>query len=159
MTPSDLASLFRLYNYFRSSGTSEEEIESFITRVSTADISPENIIPCVNQLYEITKGQSISLHELPDYIEQKLEEKQKIDEEIEKADAILQTKNVKTKAINEHVKLNEELKKHRLSTHDVHKLLNVLSNAKKYGFDGKGIAEKLYNIKYFKSHFLVYSTS
>ena len=40
MTPSDLASLTRLYNYFRSSGASENEIESFIANVSTADIPP-----------------------------------------------------------------------------------------------------------------------
>src|SRR5919198_3973050 len=41
LTPSDLASHTRLYNYFRSSGASEEEIESFITRVSTGDIPPK----------------------------------------------------------------------------------------------------------------------
>ena len=51
-------------------------------------------------------------------------------------------------AINEHIKLNEELEKHGLSTHDIHKLLNVLKNAKKYGFDGKQIASKLYNFKF-----------
>jgi hypothetical protein len=41
LTPSDLASHTRLYNYFRSSGASEEEIESFITRVSTGNIPPK----------------------------------------------------------------------------------------------------------------------
>jgi hypothetical protein len=41
MTPSDLASFFRLYNFFRNSGASENEIESFITRVSTGDIPPK----------------------------------------------------------------------------------------------------------------------
>jgi hypothetical protein len=50
-------------------------------------------------------------------------------------------------AINEHIKLNEELEKHGLSTGDIHKLLSVLSNAKKYGFGGKEIAEKLWNIQ------------
>ncbi|MFL6367788.1 MAG: helix-turn-helix domain-containing protein [Nitrososphaeraceae archaeon] len=43
LTPSELASHTRLYNYFRSSGANEEKIESFITRVSTADISPPKI--------------------------------------------------------------------------------------------------------------------
>jgi hypothetical protein len=54
---------------------------------------------------------------------------------------------VTLEAINEYLKLNEELEKHRLSTHDIHKLLSVLSNAKKYGFGGKEIAEKLWNIQ------------
>jgi hypothetical protein len=55
---------------------------------------------------------------------------------------------VAIEAIDEHIKLNEELKEHGLSTGDIHKLLNVLINAKKYGFDGKEIAEKLYNFKF-----------
>jgi hypothetical protein len=44
---------------------------------------------------------------------------------------------VTIEAINEYLKLKEELDKHGLSTHDIHKLLTVLINAKKYGFDGK----------------------
>jgi hypothetical protein len=39
-------------------------------------------------------------------------------------------------ATDEHIKLNEELNKHGFSTKELDKLLNVLSNAKKYGFDG-----------------------
>jgi hypothetical protein len=81
------------------------------------------------------------------YINKKLEEKQKIDEQIKEADATLQSKNVTLEAIDEHIKLNEELNKHDLSTRDIGKLLNLLSNAKKYGFDGKEIASKLYNIQ------------
>ena len=67
---------------------------------------------------------------------------------MKEADAILQIKNVRAKAINEHIKLKKELEKHGLSTDDIHKLLNVLINAKKYGFDGKEIAEKLYDFKF-----------
>jgi len=42
---------------------------------------------------------------------------------------------------------NEKLKEHGLSTQDIDKLFKLLSNAKRYGFDGKEIAEKLYNIQ------------
>jgi hypothetical protein len=55
LTPSDLASHYRLYNYFRSSGTSEDQIESFIANVSTGNIPPENIVQSVNELYEISR--------------------------------------------------------------------------------------------------------
>jgi len=61
---------------------------------------------------------------------------------------MLQIKNVRAKAINEHIKLKKELEKHELSTDNIHKLLNVLINAKRYGFDGKEIAEKLYDFKF-----------
>jgi LysM repeat protein len=67
--------------------------------------------------------------------------------EIQQADSILQNKNVTLEAIDEHIQLNEELNKHDLSTHDISKLLNLLSNAKKYGFDDKEIAAKLYDIQ------------
>jgi hypothetical protein len=49
--------------------------------------------------------------------------------------------------VNERIKLNEELNKHGLSTDDIDKLLNLLLNTKKYGFDGKEIASKLFSIQ------------
>src|ERR687886_1854651 len=74
----DLASHARLYNYFLNSGTTEDKIESFITNVSSGDVSPERIIELVYQLHEISKSESIPLDQIQDYIKHKLEEKQKI---------------------------------------------------------------------------------
>jgi hypothetical protein len=54
---------------------------------------------------------------------------------------------VNIETINEHVKLNEKLNEYNLSFEDIDKLLNVLVNAKEYGFDGKKIVEKLKRIK------------
>jgi hypothetical protein len=125
---SDLASHFRLYNYFK--GASEEKVESFITNVSSNDVPPEKVIELVNQLHDISKEESISLGQIPDNIKQKLEEKRKIDEEIKEADAILQSKNVSIDAINEHIKLNEEFNKHGQSTHDIPRLLGLLKQSK-----------------------------
>jgi hypothetical protein len=64
------------------------------------------------------------------YIREKLEQKQKIDEDIKAADSSLQSKNMSIQAINEHLQLNEKLKEHGLSTQDIDKLLNLLLNAK-----------------------------
>ena len=148
ITSSDLASHFRLFNYLVKSGAAEQEVESFVTNVNSGYIPLGKAIELVNQIYEISKSESVRPDQLPDYIKQKLEEKQRIDDDIQQADAILQTKNVAVEAINEYLKLNEELEKHGLSTHDIHKLVNVLSNAKKYGFGGKEIATKLYDFKF-----------
>ncbi len=41
----------------------------------------------------------------------------------------------------------EKLGKHGISTKDIDKLLKLLLSAKRYGFDGKEIASKLYNIQ------------
>ena len=38
---SDLASHFRLYNYFRKSGAAEEDVESFIINISTSNLPPK----------------------------------------------------------------------------------------------------------------------
>jgi hypothetical protein len=141
---SDLASHFRLYNYFRSSGASDEDIESFIARVSSiGDIPPENIIQCVNQLFNISNTESIPFDQVSSYVNKKLEEKQKIDEDIKAADSLLQSKNMSIQAINEHLQLNEKLKEHDLSTQDIDKFLNLVLNAKRYGFEPKKIVGKL----------------
>jgi hypothetical protein len=116
----DLASNFKLYNYFRKSGAAEEDIESFIANINSGDASPENLIKLVNESFNISKSESIPLDQVTGYIKEKLEEKQKIDEEIKEADALLQSKNVSIEAINEHIQLNEELKNYGLSTKDVH---------------------------------------
>jgi hypothetical protein len=147
MTPNDLASYFRLYNYFRSSGAAEEDIESFIVNITTSGLLPEKVLVCVNQLFAVSGEQSIPPDQVSSYIQQKLEEKQKIEEQIKEADAILQSKNVSIETINEHMKLNEKLNEYNLSFQDIDKLLNVLVNANEYGFDGKKIVGKLKKIQ------------
>jgi hypothetical protein len=140
MTPNDLASFFRLYNFFRGSGAKEKEIESFITNINSGYIPPGKAIDLINEIHEITKSESVSPDQLPNYVRQKLEEKQKID-------ATLQSKNVSIEAIDEHIQLNEELKKYRLSTKDIHRLVNLLMAAKEYRYSPGKIVAKLRNIK------------
>jgi hypothetical protein len=52
---------------------------------------PENIVQCVNQLHEISNSESVPPNQLPDYIKQKLEQKKEIDEQIQQANASLQS--------------------------------------------------------------------
>jgi hypothetical protein len=144
---SDLASNFRLHNFIKSSGAAEDKIESFIANVSTNDASIEKVIELLNQLFNISKTQSIPLDQVSGYIREKLEQKQKIDEEIKQADAILQSKNVSIEAINEHIQLKEELRKHGLSSKHIHKLLNLLLTAKEYRYSPGKIVAKLRSIK------------
>jgi hypothetical protein len=71
-----------VYNFFRGSGAKENEIESFITNNNSGYIIPGKALDLVNQIYEITKSQSVPPDQLPDYVRQKLEEKQRIEQEI-----------------------------------------------------------------------------
>src|SRR5215212_11157971 len=75
ITSSDLASFFRLFNFFRGSGAKENEIESFITNINSGYIPPDKAIDLVNQIYDISRSQSIPPDQLANYVKQKLEEK------------------------------------------------------------------------------------
>ena len=146
---SELASHFRLYNYFTKSVAAEENIESFVANVSSTgdDIPPENIIQSVNQLFNISKSESIPLDQVSGYIQRKIQEKQKIEEAIKESNDVLQSKNVSIETINEHIKLNQKLNEYGLSMHNIDELLNLLVNAKRYGFEPKKIVGKLRSIK------------
>jgi hypothetical protein len=65
----DLASHARLYNFFRNSGAAD--IESFIDNINSRDVSPEKAVQYVNQLYNVSREQSIPLDQVPSYIEKK----------------------------------------------------------------------------------------
>jgi len=134
---SDLASNFRLHNFIRASAVTEDELESFIARIHPNDLPHEKIVSCVNQLYDLSNEQSIPIQEVPNYIQQKLEEKQKIDQEVKEASDILKNKSVSIEAINEHIKLREKLNEHDLCTQDIDKLLNLLNNARECEFDSR----------------------
>jgi hypothetical protein len=77
----------------------------------------ENNRSC-NQLFEIAKSESIPLVEVPICIKQKFDDKQKLEEKINEADAILQSKNVDIGTIIEYNQLKEGLSKHNLSLED-----------------------------------------
>ena len=69
-----------------------------------------------------------------------------VDEPIKEVDAILKTKNVSIEAINEHIRLKEELKKYRLSTKDIRRLLDLLEAPKEYRYSpGKIVAQNIDN--------------
>jgi uncharacterized protein (UPF0335 family) len=144
---SELSSNFRLDNFVRKSGANEDKIETFIANVNSTDISLEKVIGLVNQLFNISKEESIPLQEVPGYIKEKLQEKQKIDDEIKQVDAIFQSKNVNIETIDEYIIVSEKLNEYSLSFHDRDKLLNVLMNAKENGFDPKLIVRKLRSIR------------
>jgi hypothetical protein len=88
-------------------------------------------------LFNISKSESSPLDQVHGYVREKLEEKQKIDEEIKQANDVLQSKNIDIETIDKYIILNEKLKEYDLSFHDIDKLLNVLVNVKENGFDGK----------------------
>ncbi len=147
ISSSDLASFFRLYNFFRGSGAKENEIESFIANINSGYIPPGKAIELINQIYAVFKSESVPPDQLPNYVKQKLEQKKEIEGEIQHANDVLQSKNVSVEAIDGYLKLSDELDKHGLSAQDIDKLLNLMLNAREYKFDAKKISRKLRGIQ------------
>ena len=106
-------------------------------------LAPEEAVEYVNQLFAVSREQSIPPDQVSNYIREKLEQKQKIDEAIKEANGVLQSKNIDIETINEYVRLNEKLNEYNLSFQDTDKFLALLINAKDNGFDPKKIVAKL----------------
>jgi hypothetical protein len=66
---SDLGSHFRLLNYLVKSGAEEHKIESFIDNINSGDVSAEKVVGHVNQLFAISREQSIPPDQVQNYIE------------------------------------------------------------------------------------------
>jgi hypothetical protein len=145
----ELASRFRLYNYINKVAANEEQIESFIVNYMNGanSLPPEKIIDLTNQLFDIAKSESIPPAEIPGHINQKLGEKQRLEEKIQEAGAILQSKNADIETINEFIQLKEHLSKHDLSLEDPTRLLLLLQTIKQIGYEPEKIVARFSRIE------------
>jgi hypothetical protein len=149
LTLGDLGPRLRLYNYIKKLGADGDQIESFIANCMNGvdSFPPEKIIDLTNQLFDIAKSESIPPAEIPSHINQKLEEKQKLEKQIQEADALLHTKNVDIETINEFIKLKERLSKQNLSLEDPTRLLSILQTIQQIGYEPQKIVAAFTNIK------------
>lgn len=122
-----------------------DQIESFIANcMNGANSLPPDL---TNQMFDIAKSESIPPAEVPIYIKQKLEEKQRLDEQIQEAGALLQSKNVDIETINEYNQLKEHLSKHNLSLEDPTRLLLILQTIRQIGYDPRKIVAAFGSMK------------
>src|ERR1051326_4375602 len=89
MTLSDVAANVRLNNYIQKLGANVEQIESFIANIANSQ-DPQKLVDTANQVAQISTSESIHLDMMADYIKQQKEDKQRLEEEIQEAEAELQ---------------------------------------------------------------------
>jgi hypothetical protein len=145
----DIGSSTRLGNYIQKLGANQDQIESFIANLANSS-EPEKLIDVANQVAHVSRSESIPLQKIQIYVKQKEDEKQRLEEEIKRRCAILESTNVEIQTINEYKQLKAELNKYHLSTDDPDKLATVLTNIKHYGYDPKKIVAEFCNIKSLK---------
>ena len=149
LTLGDLGPRLRLYNYIKKLGADGDQIESFIANCmnDVDSLPPEKIIDLTNQLFDIAKSESIPPAEVPTRINQKLEEKNRLEEQIQEAETVIQNKNVDIETINEFNQLKEHLSKHNLSLEDPTRLLSILKTIKQIGYEPQKIVATFASMK------------
>src|SRR5207253_10797645 len=85
--------------------------------------------------------------EVPKYMKQRIEQKQRLEEEIQKAGAILEEKNVEIQTIEEYKKLKNELKKYGLSIENPRRFASILQAIDQIGYNPRKIVRELAGIK------------
>jgi len=148
-TLAEFASIYRRHNFIKKLGSNEEQIESLIVKLldGAKSVPDEKIVDLVNQLFKLSKCESIAPAEVPNYVKRKIEEKQRIQTEIQKAGAILKQKNVDIQTIEEYKKLEEELKRNGLSVESPRTLASILHTIKEIGYDPKKIVSEFARLK------------
>jgi hypothetical protein len=127
-------------------GANQDQIESFIANLAHSP-EPEKLIDTANQVAQLSRSESIPLGSLPGHIRQYEEEKQRIEQEIEQARAILESKNVDIETISEFNQLKEHLSKHNLSLEDPTRLLSILQTIRQIGYEPRKIVAAFASMK------------
>ena len=160
---SQCAKGFKLLNIINNLGAQEEEnIESFLTQIyklcTSKNIPPETIVNISQQI--VALGETIPFSQIPEYMQQKIEEKHRLEQEIKtlretklsaqnECDEALRSSSITIDTLHEYMRLREcLLEEYGLSIDDdtLPKLINVISNLKHSGYDAKTITKKLSNI-------------
>ncbi|MDQ6865002.1 MAG: hypothetical protein M3044_14400 [Thermoproteota archaeon] len=142
----ELACSVRLNKFIKKLGANQDQFESLIANLANSP-EPEKLIDVANQVAHLSRSKLIPLEELEVHVKQKEEEKQRLEEEIQRAGAILLSKNVDIETIGEFTQLKEHLSKHNLSLEDPTRLLSILQTIKQIGYDPQKIVARLSHIE------------
>jgi outer membrane murein-binding lipoprotein Lpp len=153
----------RLLNIVNKLGAQETNLGSFLTQIYTLctskNISPELIVQVSAQLAAL--DETIPVSQIPEYIHQKIEEKQHLEQEVKRlretkesaqseCDEALNNSSTTINTLHEYTYLRDFLEESGLSIDDdednLTKLINVIYNLKHSGYDAKTITKNLSNI-------------
>jgi hypothetical protein len=169
ITPARCALGFRVAMIMKRLGVKEDEFESFIldgyNRCIDLGVAPENIASHLRDLMEFSKSNIIPLSKISDYIEQKAEEKKKLEQEIQKLEDQIETLK-EEKSVSEGLRnaaldnermtagdlkwysgIRAELRDYHIPVDDLSLFANIIRNIKRYGYDPKEVISEFSNLK------------
>jgi chaperonin cofactor prefoldin len=161
ITAAECALGMRTINILKDLGINEDQIYRFINQIYDKcryfDIPPDTIVDTARQVVGLVKEVPIS--EIPRYIQEKVQEKGKVDNEIsqammEKSNAeaqlniTLKNNAITIQTLRSFIRTRDLL----MNSHQIHiesdlsKVVNLINNSRLLGFDPNGIVSYLSNI-------------
>jgi hypothetical protein len=164
ISTTDCAIGFRTVNTIKKLGLVEADeekgLESFVSDIYNKckyyGLIPDKLVTLAMQILDLLE--SIPLSQIPNYLEEKSKDKQKLEEEIKNLlerkssaqleyEEALQKKKVTIDTLQEFTHMQDTLIEYDLSTEDTANLVNALKNAQQLGYDANAIADKISRIE------------
>jgi cell division protein FtsB len=167
ITPAQCALGFRTATLMHRIGVNEESFDLFIVdvynRCKDIGLPPQKIAFHLADLLELSN--TVPLSKIPDYVKEKTTEKGKLEEEIEKLKAEIETlREQKEDAqlirdnaledaritifrLNWYTSIKEELGKYGISVDDTPKLAKLVNSLKQYEYDVKKVINEFSNLE------------
>jgi hypothetical protein len=160
----DCAIGFRIVNIIKRLGLveadEEKRLESFVSDIYNKckyyGLMPDKLVTLAMQILDLLE--SIPLSQIPNYVEEKSKDKQKLEEEIKNLlerksstqleyEEALRKKKVTIDMLQEFTHMQDTLIEYDLSIEDTPNLVNALNNAQQLGYDANAIADKISTIE------------
>ena len=164
VTASQCALGFRVAMIMLNMGVKEDDFESYIldiyNRCKNIGLPPENIASHLKDLVELSTTTNMPFSQIPNYVKQKADEKEKLEKEIKKLKAQIEILNLQ-KSYSESVRdqalqdermtaaglkwysdIKAELRKYGIPVDDIPKFAKAVNGLRQYEYDvGKVISE------------------
>src|SRR5215208_3626937 len=164
ISTTDCAIGFRTVNIIKRLGLveayEEKGLESFVSDIYNKykyyGLTPDKLVTLAMQILDLLK--SMPLSEIPNYVEEKSKDKQKLEEEIKNLlerklstqleyEEALRKKKVTINMLQEFTHMQDTLIEYNLSIEDTPNLVDALNNAQQLGYDANAIADKISTIE------------
>ena len=171
ITPVQCAIGFRVGMIMNRLGVKEDDFESFMTEVynrcKNLELRPESIASLLADLLEFSN--SISITEIPKYIERRKEEKKKLEDEIislqeqkenleahrsaaqDLLDIALHDEKITTARLKWYSDIKKELGKYGIPVDDISHMASMVNAVKQFGFDPHKVLDKFSDLEYLKA--------
>src|SRR6478672_8589422 len=185
ITPAQCALGFRIVMMIAKLGVKkEDDLEPFILHVYNncidLGVSPDNVASHIKDLLEFSKNtnnNAVPLSQLSDFIQQKTNEKKKLEQEIqtlkdeiktlneEKLDSehrhasALQNENITAVELKSYSDLKEELGQYGIPIHDVSKFAKAVRGISQKGYDVGKVIEEFSELESTRSNYWDYKNS